>query len=398
MRPSWLDDPALDRVFEAIEAAGGRGCVRAVGGAVRNTLMGLPIADVDLATTLLPEAVMDALRDGGLKAVPTGLDHGTVTAVSGGRGFEITTLRRDIATDGRRAVVAFTDDWTEDARRRDFRLNALYMDRDGTVHDPVGQGVDDARAGRIVFVGDAGERIREDYLRVLRFFRFQAWYGRTAPDEAALRACAAHRDGLAGLSVERISAEWLKLLAAPDPGPALELMDKTGVLAVIGGDQLRLSPRIIAFSNDPLVRWLAMLETDADGIGTLARRFRLSRAQTQRMGDARRAQGSVNIDMGEREARRSLYQHGVQPFLDALALSEAAAGRRAEALRDLASQWRRPLLPVDGARLKALGVQPGPAMGEQLARLEARWVESDFDDAVIDSELDSMREKISKIE
>ncbi|MFN4287276.1 MAG: CCA tRNA nucleotidyltransferase [Brevundimonas sp.] len=398
MKPSWLDDPALCQILDALEAAGGRGCVRAVGGAVRNTLMDLPVADVDLATTLRPEAVMDALEAAALKAVPTGLDHGTVTAVSGGRGFEITALRRDVATDGRRAVVAFTDDWSEDARRRDFHLNALYMSRDGTVHDPTGQGVDDARAGRIVFVGNAGERIREDYLRVLRFFRFQAWYGRTAPDEAALRACAAHRDGLAGLSVERISAEWLKLLAAPDPGLALELMEKTGVLAVIGGDQLRLSPRIIAFSNDPLVRWLAMLQGDADQVDAMARRFRLSRAQTKRMVEARRAQAVVNIDTSEREARRSLYQHGVQPFLDALALAEAAAGRRAEALRDLASQWRRPVLPVDGARLKALGVQPGPAMGEQLARLEARWLESDFDDDAIDSELDLIREKISKTE
>ena len=171
---AWLTAPSTLAVLDALEAAGGAGCVRVVGGAVRNALMGRPVEDVDLATTLWPDQVIAALKTAGLKAVPTGLAHGTVTAVSGGRGFEVTTLRRDVATDGRHAVVTFTDDWAEDAARRDFRLNALYVDREGRVFDPTGEGVADALAGRVVFVGDPARRITEDYLRILRFFRFSA--------------------------------------------------------------------------------------------------------------------------------------------------------------------------------------------------------------------------------
>ena len=184
----WLADPALHRVFEALD-----GQARVVGGCVRNALMGFPIDDVDVATPLTPDAVTERLKAAGLKAVPTGIEHGTITAVADRRPFEITTLRRDVTTDGRNATVAFTDDWSEDAGRRDFRLNALYADLDGTIFDPPGQGIADAEAGRIVFVGDPETRIREDYLRILRFFRFFAWYGRGEPDAAGLRACAALR-------------------------------------------------------------------------------------------------------------------------------------------------------------------------------------------------------------
>ena len=213
----WMTDPATVEVMAALAAAGGADCARFVGGCVRNTLMARPVTDIDIATTLTPDEVTAALRAAGLKAVPTGAAHGTITAVAQGRPFEITTLRRDVETDGRRAVVAFTDDWAEDAARRDFRLNALYADRRGRIFDPTGSGLADLRAGAIVFVGDAETRIREDALRILRFFRFLAWYGRGEPDAAALAACEALRDLVTGLSAERVAKELLALLAAEDP-------------------------------------------------------------------------------------------------------------------------------------------------------------------------------------
>ena len=190
VRP-WMELSATRAVMEALESRGYAGCARFVGGCVRNSLLGQPIDDIDIATTLTPDQVTEALEGVGVKVVPTGVDHGTVTAVSEGRAYEITTLRRDVSTDGRRAVIAFTQNWEEDAVRRDFRLNALYADGEGRIFDPTGEGVADAKAGRIVFVGDAMTRIREDYLRILRFFRFQAWYGRGDPDPAALAACKA---------------------------------------------------------------------------------------------------------------------------------------------------------------------------------------------------------------
>ena len=229
----WLEAAATRAVIAALEAAGGPGCARFVGGCVRNALIGQPVEDVDIATTLRPEETERAIRAAGLKAVPTGLAHGTVTAISGREPFEITTLRRDVSTDGRNATVAFTDDWAEDAGRRDFRLNALYADAGGQVFDPTGEGVADALAGRVVFVGDPATRIREDYLRILRFFRFFAWYGAGEPDPAGLAACAALAPGMSRLSAERVSKELTRLLAAPDPRAAVTAMAATGVLARI---------------------------------------------------------------------------------------------------------------------------------------------------------------------
>jgi poly(A) polymerase len=229
----WLTAPATRAVMAALEAAGGPDCARFVGGCVRNALIGAPVADIDIATTLKPEETDRAIRAAGLKAVPTGMAHGTVTAVSAHQPFEITTLRRDVTTDGRNATVAFTDDWAEDAARRDFRLNALYADGEGQVFDPTGAGVSDAVAGRIVFVGDPETRIQEDYLRILRFFRFFAWYGRGEPDAAALAACGALAPGMTRLSAERVSKELMTLLAAPDPREAMAAMSAAGVLAQI---------------------------------------------------------------------------------------------------------------------------------------------------------------------
>ena len=290
----WMIARETVAVMDALEAAGGADCARYVGGCVRNTLIGRPVSDIDIATTLNPEPVIKALRTAKLKAVPTGVEHGTVTAISGGKPYEITTLRRDVATDGRRAVVAFTDDWSQDARRRDFTLNALYAQRDGSLFDPTGHGVADARAGRIVFVGEAEARVREDYLRILRFFRFLAWYGAGPADAAALAACETLKGELKSLSAERVSKELLKLLAADDPREAVGLMARTGVL----GEVLRAPIDLARFSgvvaieedqlfeNDPVLRLAALLPDDQVGAVQLAERLRLSNAERDRIAAA----------------------------------------------------------------------------------------------------------------
>ena len=281
----WMKRPATQAVMAALAAKGGPGCARFVGGCVRNALIGHPVDDIDIATTLQPEAVVMAIKTAGLKAVPTGMAHGTVTAISGGQPHEITTLRRDVSTDGRNATVAFTTDWAEDAGRRDFRLNALYAAPDGEVFDPTGQGIEDALAGRIVFVGEPETRIREDYLRILRFFRFHAWYGRGPADAAGLKACARLKDGMARLSAERVSKELLKLLAAPDPAPAVRLMAESGVLDRVLPDHagLTLFESMTHISDDPLLRLSALLPADADRVRASARALRLSNAQKERL-------------------------------------------------------------------------------------------------------------------
>ena len=229
---AWTTHPATVRVMDALARAGGEDAARFVGGCVRNALLRRPVADIDIATVLTPDAVAAALQAAGIKAVPTGLAHGTVTAVVDGRPFEITTLRRDVETDGRHAVVAFTADWGEDAARRDFTMNALYADLEGQVFDPTGEGLGDLRNGAVRFVGDPAARITEDALRILRFFRFHALYGRGRADAAALAACAEGRDLIARLSIERIAKELLGLFGAEDPRPAVRLMAGAGVLGL----------------------------------------------------------------------------------------------------------------------------------------------------------------------
>lgn len=378
--PDWLTAPATQAVLDALETAGGDGCVRVVGGAVRNALMGRPVDDVDLATRLHPEAVMAALQAAGLKAVPTGLAHGTVTAVSGGRGFEVTTLRRDVATDGRHAEVAFTDDWAEDAARRDFRLNALYADREGRVFDPTGEGVADALAGRVVFVGEPARRIAEDYLRILRFFRFSAWYGQGAPDPVGVAACAAGRDGLPRLSAERVSKELLKLLAAPDPRPVLAAMDEAGVLGVILPEAVVTGRfgRLVESCHDPLLRLAALLPENAATAGEVAARLRLSNAQRDRLTAAADQTVPVGPGLAPAALRAALYRLGRETVRDRLTLAEASGLKAPETLWALVETWPIPRLPVGGADLARLGVPPGPTTGEILRAFEAGWIADDF--------------------
>jgi len=386
----WLTAPQTVAVLDALEAAGGEG--RFVGGCVRDALIGRPVADIDIATPMTPQAVVDAVTRAGLKAVPTGIEHGTVTVVSSGRPYEVTTLRRDVTTDGRRATVAFTEDWAEDAARRDFRLNALYADRTGAVFDPTGEGVADAQAGRIVFVGEPERRIREDYLRILRFFRFRAWFGRGEPDEAALAACASLRDGIAQLSAERISAELIKLLSAPDPRAAVHLMADTGVLFEVlpwAGDASMFLP-MIQIDRDPILRLSSLLPGDPDVVREAADKLRLSNAQKARLIEALPDEVEMTPSMGERAARAALYRLGRQAFRDRLMRSWAADTAQAEAAKGLlalADGWTRPSFPISGADLKAAGMSPSPTMGRILSELEAWWVAEDFPDVGLEGRL-----------
>lgn len=375
----WLHDRATRAVIDALEAAGGPGCVRFVGGCVRNALIGQAVDDIDMATRLLPEDSVAALRAAGLKVVPTGLAHGTVTAVSGRKPYEITTLRRDVETDGRKAVVAFTDDWSEDAARRDFRLNALYADADGQVFDPTGHGVEDVRQGRIVFVGDPGTRIEEDYLRILRFFRFHAWYGRGAPDAEGLAACAEHASGMSRLSAERVSKELLKLLAAPRPVAAVEAMAASGVLAVILPEAGSLAALTVmaGMSEDVVLRLSTLLPVEAAGIEAAAQRLRLPNAMRARL---IAAAPPLDPAMTDREARASLYRIGRQAFLDRIRRAEAIGNRpgAGDGLRSLAEAWPIPRLPVGGRHVAAAGLAAGPETGRVLAAFEAGWIADDF--------------------
>lgn len=386
----WLTAPATVAVLEALEAAGGEG--RFVGGCVRDALLERPIGDIDIATPLLPGQVVEAVEAAGLKAVPTGIEHGTVTVISSGRPHEVTTLRRDVSTDGRRATVAFTEDWAEDAARRDFRLNALYVDRTGRVFDPVGEGVADARAGRIVFVGEPERRIREDYLRILRFFRFRAWFGRGEPDPAALAACTSLRDGIEQLSAERVSSEMLKLLAAPDPRAAMHLMAETRVLEVAlpWVDSPALFLTMIKISPDPLMRLSSLLPAEPEAVREAANALRLSNAQKARLLAALPSEVEVSLEMSEAASRAALYRMGREAFRDQISRAWAAAPNQAEAARArlaLADAWERPQFPITGADLKAAGLSPSPQMGRILNDLEAWWVAEDFPDVGLEGRL-----------
>jgi len=386
----WMTRNPTRKVMTALAAAGGDDCARFVGGCVRNAVLRRPVSDIDIATTLTPDEVVAALKAAGLKAIPTGLAHGTITAVAEGQPFEITTLRRDVETDGRHAVVAFTTDWSEDAARRDFRLNALYANSEGRIFDPTGGGLADARAGAIVFVGDPSERIAEDSLRILRFFRFLAWYGRGEPDAAALAACHALRGQVTGLSAERVGKELLTLLAAEDPRLAVGLMARTGVLPLVlpGAGSLARFERLVAietemlFTEDALLRLAALLPDQAAGAAT-AERLRLSNAQRDRLVAALGTEPRLVSWMSPRQARQTVYRLGAQAFCDRATLAWAASERPAatiqwRALLPMAQSWPIPSLPLDGEEVVASGVPRGPMVGEVLREVEAWWIDNDF--------------------
>ena len=372
---AWRSDPALIAVVAALSNGDMR--PRIVGGAVRDSLLGRAVHDIDLATPLRPEEVMQRLKAAGLKAVPTGIDHGTVTAVSDGRTFEVTTLRRDVSTDGRRATVAFSDDWREDAARRDFTINALYADpQTGEIADYFG-GLADLEAQRLRFIGDATQRIAEDHLRILRYFRFLARFGRSEVNGEAYAACQAAASSLKGLSRERIADELLKLLGLDDPRFAVRAMLGGGIFAPVLPEitDMALLDRLIereqthAVAPAALRRLLALLPASVETATDIGARLKLSRKQREAMRDRILCRG-ISIP------RRAAYAHGWDAARDAALLYSDDA--ECEAALDALMQWTPPRFPLKGADLIARGLQPGPELGRKLHAIEARWVAEDF--------------------
>lgn len=370
----WLADPALQAVMSAIAARGGE--ARVAGGAVRNALLGEEVTEVDLAASLTPEQVTEACMAQGMSVHPTGIDHGTVTVVAEHRPFEVTTLRHDVETDGRRATVKFTDDWEADAMRRDFTMNALYCDANGRVYDFTG-GHKDIQARRVVFVGEPEQRIAEDYLRILRFFRFHARYGEGAPDEAGLSACMRLKAGLDGLSAERIRQEMFKLMAAKGAVPTLKLMAESGILAHLlpYAEEWRVIGRL---PPDPLLR-LAVLAREPLA---MKERWRLSNHEGRRL-EAISALVAPTPGLRDMEQKIVLYQIGPEAWADLVRIAWA----RSDAARDdahwqnllgLPQRWEIPAMPVSGGDLLAEGMNPGPQIGVTLKALEDWWVASGF--------------------
>jgi poly(A) polymerase len=366
------------------------GAARFVGGSVRNALLGEPVVDIDIATPLEPTEVIGRLKQSGLNAVPTGIEHGTVTAISSGKPFEVTTLRRDVSTDGRRATVAFTTEWSEDAARRDFTINALYAGEDGEIFDYF-DGLGDLKARRVRFVGDAGTRIREDYLRILRLFRFHAWYGKGELDAEAYAAASAEKAGLKLLSGERVQKELLRLLEAKSPIASLRAMQRASILAEIlpGGLQLDRVTRLVDIENasrrgsDRLLRLAALLPDDAKAARKLSQALKLSNADKDRLIEALEADDRVSASLSPRETRQLLYRLGKRCFTDQALLRWSDVKRDAKdaawrKLLKLAESWERPELPIDGRDVMAKGIDEGPKIGTTLRALEEEWIEADF--------------------
>jgi len=372
----WTQRDDLAALVAALDPAG-EGLVRYVGGAVRDTLLGLAVKDIDMATPLEPQTVIARLTAAGIRSVPTGLAHGTVTAVLASGPVEITTLRRDVSTDGRHATVAFSQEWAEDAARRDFTINALYADPKGlTVHDYFG-GLADLATRRLRFIGDPEQRIREDYLRILRYFRFQARFGSLPADAAAEAACRALAPGLKGLSRERIASELLMLLALPDPAPTVIRMAELGVLAVIlpEADPAALPPLIAAenahgVAPEPLRRLAALLPADPVAAEQIGARLRLSIAQRKHLALV---------------AARPVAGHGPEDGARPLAFKvgrEAAIDRLLITGGDVAplTNWDIPQFPLKGGMIVARGISAGPEVARLLRTVEARWVSEGFPD------------------
>jgi poly(A) polymerase len=384
----WLAEPPLADLLAVLDRDGEQ--ARVVGGAVRNTLLGAPHGDIDIATTALPKEVIRRVSAAGFKAVPTGIEHGTVTVIAAGHPYEITTLREDVETYGRHAKVAFGRDWRRDAERRDFTMNALSLSRDGTVHDHVG-GLADIAARRVRFIGDAATRIREDYLRILRFFRFHAAYGEGAPDPDGLAACIAERAGLEQLSRERVRMELIKLLAARHAVPALATMTEAGLLEeVLGGVPLLASAAnmikleaALALAGDPVRRLGALAVAVAEDAERLRDRLRLANAEYERLAAMADGWWHISHRWEEQEGRRLLYRLGPERFTDRMLLAwarspQGVADRAWHALVTLPQRWTVPTFPLKASDFIARGVPKGPRLGAALRAAEAAWIAADF--------------------
>lgn len=396
---AWFSDPALRRIFALLND--GTGEVRVVGGAVRNALMGLGVADIDLASTHEPQEVTALAEAAGIKVVPTGIDHGTVTLVIDGRGFEVTTLRHDVVPKGRHADVAFGADWEADAARRDFTINALYADESGRVHDHVG-GLADIETRTVRFIGDAGARIMEDHLRILRYFRFYAWYGGGRPDAEALKACARMKDTLGKLSAERVWKELKTLLSAPDPARALLWMRQAGVLDAVLPESTRwgidavpglmLAEADLGWVPDAMLRLMAIVPPDEPRLAALSARLKMSRAEADRLADWATTPALPPAAAGT-VLDRLLYRHGGRPVFDRLKLALANVKVRPGGADDRgriedtaglvrlikrAEAWQRPVFPLTGLDLLSVGMVPGVELGRRMKAVEEHWIEGNF--------------------
>ncbi len=384
----WLREAPLGELLAVLDGGGEE--ARVVGGAVRNTLLGEPRGDIDIATTAVPDEVIRRVVGMGLKAVPTGIEHGTITVVADGRPFEITTLREDVETFGRHAKVVFGRSWKLDAERRDFTMNALSASRDGTVHDYVG-GLADIAARRVRFIGDPAQRIGEDYLRILRFFRFHAAYGEGVPDAEGVAACIAGRAGLDHLSRERIRMELFKLLIARHAVPMLAVMAEAGLLEqVIAG-----VPLLASFSNmvklevelvlapDPVRRLGALAVSVVEDAERLRERLRLANSEFDRLASMADRWRQISGRAGEQGGRRLLYGLGPVGFADRVLLAwtrapEDAADPHWRALATLPARWTAPVFPLRAAHFMARGVPKGPRLGAALAAAEEAWIAAGF--------------------
>lgn len=383
----WLKIGPAARVLELLNADGEE--ARVVGGAVRNALLDLPIGDIDIATTALPEEVNRRAKAAGIKSVPTGIEHGTVTLVIDSQPFEVTTLREDTETFGRRAKVAFGRDWARDAGRRDFTVNGLSADAEGCVYDYVG-GLEDIAARRVRFIGEPSRRIAEDYLRILRFFRIHAAYGVGPPDRAGYLACIGGRSGLAGLSAERIRVEILKLMVAGGATGAVNAMVEGGLLLPIFGGVAYTGPfaalisieRALGLDPDPIRRLGALAVAVTEDARRVASHLRLTNAETKKL-DSMGHRWWRLAGMDETTARRRLYRLGEAAYRDRLMLAWARSGDASDAaswreLATLPARWSAPKFPLKAADFIARGIAQGPELGQVLALAEDAWLAAEF--------------------
>jgi tRNA nucleotidyltransferase/poly(A) polymerase len=386
--PAWLTAGALPQVLAVLDHAGEE--ARVVGGAVRNAMFGQTPDEIDIATTAVPDCVIERARAAGFKAVPTGIDHGTVTVIVDGTPFEVTTLRADVETYGRKAKVAFGRDWKTDAQRRDFTINALSVDRAGEIFDYVG-GLDDIDARRVRFIGDPAKRIAEDFLRILRFFRFHATYGSGPPDPAGLKACIAAREGLGHLSRERIRMELLKLLRAAHATPTLAVMTEAGLLeAVLGGVPLLASfentckvEAAVGVEGDPVRRLAALGVSVVEDAERLWQRLRLTNSEHARLTSIAEGWQRISPAQGEGAWRELIYRIGPDRFVDRVLVAWArspagAADAEWKAFATLPTRWTAPTFPLKAKDFTRRGIEKGPRLGATLAAAEEAWIAAGF--------------------
>ena len=370
---------------------------RYVGGCVRNSLLGEPVKDIDIATKLWPREVIVALDANNIRHAPTGIDHGTISAIIDNRAIEITTLRKDTITDGRKAKVQFTDDWKIDAQRRDFTCNALYCDINGQVYDPLGNGINDTLARKIIFIGKACERIQEDYLRILRFFRLYAWYGKGELDKSGIEACSKFKEGLSKLSAERVWAETKKLLSAANPIHAIEIMEEIGIFEQIIGEKIDVErfKALVTIENelvkdaDPFLRFIALLDRSRDfETCNICEIFKFSNDEKNRLRNASSFE-TINLDAPDnRQIHRLLYKNSRRAFEDSVILQWSVDKSlknytKWHKILDVAQKFKVPVFPIGGKDLALYAIPKGPKIGQILSELENWWIDEDFPEDLV---------------